>query len=317
MSSGRRLLVAGRDGLPARAIRSYVRHFANDAWRIVDSSGVDFSCRGDVERLFAREKPEFVIVTGGRAGGIALNTRCPADLMRDNLATVLAVLEVAVRFRVSKLLYLASSCVYPPSAPVPFRVESLWCGPLEPTSSAYAMARLCGMEMCRAYRRQFGAPFISAIPADLFGPEDDFDSEDSHVVAGLMRRMHAAKERGEPRLVVWGSGQPRRELLFSHDFAAACLLALEKYDDEPPLNVGGGTEISIADLAKLIQEITQYPGEILFDPSRPDGAPRKVLDSSVLDSLGWRPSTPLREALARTDQALQNGPREGSLAATV
>lgn len=258
-----------------------------------------------VEAFFARTGPEYVFVAAGRSGGIGANQKNPANLMLDNLLTECHLIHSAHRHGARKLLYLASSCCYPKLCPQPMRVESLLDGPLEPTSEAYALAKIAGIKLCQAYRAQHDAPFVSAIPADAFGPGDDFSAEDSHVVAALVRKIHEAKLRGAESVELWGTGTPRRELLYAEDLAEACLLVMREYDGIEPINIGSGSDLSIRELAELIQDVVGYRGSLRFDPSRPDGMPFKALDSSPLRAMGWRPRTAPRAALAATYEAFQ------------
>lgn len=260
----------------------------------------DLTCPFETEEYFSRTAPEYVFLAGGRSGGIRANEKHPADLMRHNLLVECHVVHAAMRFGVRKLLYLASSCSYPRHCPQPMRVESLMTGPLEPTNEPYALAKLAGIALCQAYRRQYGADFISGIPANIFGPGDDFDPEDSHVIPALIRKMHAAKIDGLPSVDLWGTGTPRREFLFSEDLAEACIVLMGAYDRPAPINIGGGTDVSIRQVAEEIRSIVGYEGELRFDPAKPDGMPLKGLDATELVSLGWRPKTPLRDALAAT-----------------
>lgn len=253
-----------------------------------------------LSKFFASFRPEYVIVAGGESGGIGLNQRHPARLMRDNLGIALAVMQAAYVKGVDKLLYLGSSCGYPRECPQPMKEEYLFTGPVEPTSAAYAYAKLAGVQLCQAYRREFGAPFVSAIPANEFGPGDSFDPENAHVVSALIQRMHEAKESGAGSVDVWGSGEPVRDFVFSEDLAEALLLILDRYDDDQPINVGSGEGHTIRELAEAIRDVVGFEGELVFDTSKPDGMPRKVLDSSKVRALGWRPRTPLREAIAKT-----------------
>jgi GDP-L-fucose synthase len=253
-----------------------------------------------VDAFFGGERPAYVFVAAGRTGGIGANRARPAELMRDNLEVASHVLESAHRHGVRRLLYLASSCSYPRECPQPMSPESLLSGSLEPTSEAYGVAKLAGIALCRAYRDEYGDDFVAAIPAASFGPGDEFGPEDSHVVAALLRRMHEARRDGAPAVTVWGTGKALREFIYVDDLADACVHVMERYPGEGPVNLGGGDEVSIRELAGLVREVTGYRGELRFDAERPDGAPRKVLDSSVLLGLGWRPRTGLREGLERT-----------------
>jgi len=260
----------------------------------------DFTDARAVEEAFATLAPDYVFVTAGRSGGIGLNRREPAGLMRDNLLVVSHVLESARRHHVRKLLYLAGSCAYPRACPQPMREEALMTGPLEPTSAPYALAKLAGLVLCGAYRTQYGSPFVAAIAGDSFGPGDELDPEDSHVVAALMGKMHRARCAEAPSVEVWGTGAARRDFIFVDDLAEACLCVMEHDDDLGPINLGGGGELSIAELAALIRDVVGYRGELRFDRARPDGAPLKTLDGRRLAALGWQRRTPMREALERT-----------------
>ena len=260
----------------------------------------DYTDRAAVRKFFAAERPEYVFVAGGRAGGIAANQKRPAELMYDNLCQGTNVIAAAQEFKVRKLLYLAGSCCYPGQCRQPMREQDLWTGPLEPTNEAYATAKLAGIMMCLAYRRQYGAPFVSAIPANYFGPGDDFSPEDSHVIGGLIRRMHQAVRRGDRSVTIWGTGRPRREFIFVDDLAEACLKVMDLYDDDPPINIGAGGDMSIVELAGAIKAVTGFGGEIVFDTSKPDGMMVKSLDTSRLQKLGWKAESDFRTGLAAT-----------------
>lgn len=262
----------------------------------------DLADRRSVDLFFDRARPDYVFVVAGRTAGIAGNQRFPADLMIDNLLIAAHVIPAAHRTRVRKLLYLASSCTYPKFAPQPLQVSSLWGGPLEPTSDAYAAAKLAGMKLCDAYRRQHDARFITAISADVYGPEDDFTPENSHVVGALIRRIHETREAGAASVEVWGSGTPRREFIYVDDLADACLFVMRHYEDAEPINLGSRRDISIAELADTVKSVVGYRGEVLFDRTKPDGMPFKGLDSSPLAAMGWRPQWDLRRGLESTYQ---------------
>lgn len=255
---------------------------------------------GQVDGFFDRTAPEYVFVAAGKSGGILANQKYPGELIVDNLLTACHIIDSSYRHKVKKLLYLASSCSYPRDCPQPMAVRSLLTGPLEHTSEAYAVAKIAGIKLCQAYRQQYGANFISAIPADVFGPGEDFDTEDSHVVAALMRKMHEAKLLGVQSVEIWGTGTPKRDFIFAGDTADACILLMRQYDDLEPVNIGSGAGVSVGELARLIKEVVGYSGELRFNTSKPDGAPMKVLDSSVLTNLGWQPTTSLRTALSAT-----------------
>lgn len=299
MDRSAKIYVVDNDGLVGRAIFAELKRAGyedllgeHDCPRISDASEVD--------EYFARNRPSHVFLIGGRTGGITANQRYPADLMRDNLLVNCHVIESAHRHDVQKLLYLASSCVYPKFAEQPMKVEYLTTGKLEPTNEPYALAKLAGLFLCQAYRQQFRKQIITAIPANVFGPGDDFSLEDSHVIGALMRRMHDAKIRREPRVAVWGSGLPRREFIFSQDLADACLFLMDAYDGEEPINIGVGCDWSIKEIAELIRDVVGYTGELIFDRSKPDGMPAKLLDSSCLAQMGWQPRTSIRKGLMLT-----------------
>ncbi|MDA1184652.1 MAG: GDP-L-fucose synthase [Acidobacteria bacterium] len=265
-----------------------------------DDNDADLRDPARLDSLFAAARPRQVIVVAGKEAGIAGNQKQPADLMLDSLMVAATVIPTAWRHGVEKLLYLASSCTYPKRAPQPLSVESLWTGPVEPTSKAYAVAKLAGMQLCDAYRLQHGTGFISAIKADTFGPGDDFSLDNSHVVSAVMRRMHEAKLSGNPVLEIWGTGEPRREFIYVDDLADAIVFLMKNYDDPQPINIGTGVTTSIRELAELLRNVTGYQGTLRFDSNRPDGMPLKGLNSAPLRTLGWAPTWELTAALAST-----------------
>lgn len=291
------VFVAGSDTMVGRAL---VRQFTAGAG--VEPVGLgreepDLRDPTAVDRFFAAARPDQVFVVAGRQAGIAGNQAHPADLMIDSLRIATSVIPAAARHGTKKLLYLASSCTYPKAAPQPFQPGALWTGPVEPTSAAYAVAKLAGMTLVGAYRRQHRLAFISAIGADAYGPDDDFSPEHSHVVGALIRRMHEARESGAPVVDIWGTGTPRREFIYVDDLADACRFAMGVYDDAAPINLGTGVTTSIGELARMVREVVGYRGELRFDTSRPDGMPLKGLDSGVLHALGWRPRWRLEAGL--------------------
>jgi GDP-L-fucose synthase len=298
-----RIYVAGARTLVGAALLRQLRRQGYDPIAAVAGAEPDLTRPGEVHDFFRRFRPEYVFVAAGKTGGIAANQRYPAELIRDNLLVATSVIEAAHRYGVEKLLYLASSCSYPKHCPQPMRVEHLMTGPLEPTNAAYATAKLAGLQLCLAYRQQYGAPFVVGIPANPFGPGDDFHPEDGHVIGALLRRMHAAKEDGLPAVTIWGSGTPRRDFIYADDLADACLFVMDHHDRPEPINLAAGTDVSIRELAELVRDVVGYDGDLEFDRSRPDGMPVKVLDGTPLARLGWRPATPLRDALAATYQA--------------
>jgi GDP-L-fucose synthase len=253
-----------------------------------------------VQEFFAKERPAAVILAAGRVGGIHANNTQPAQFIHDNLLIQDNVIDAAHRFGVAKLVFLGSSCIYPKLAPQPIKEEYLLTGPLEPTNEWYAIAKIAGLKMCQAYRREYGFNAISVMPTNLYGPGDNFDLENSHVLPALMRRFHEAKQRHDAELVVWGTGTPRREFLHVDDLADAVLHLLETDDGEPIVNIGWGEDVTIRELATLVAEVVGFEGRVTFDPSKPDGTPRKLLDTSRLTSLGWRPKIRLREGLEQT-----------------
>jgi len=290
------LFVAGGETLIGAAI---LRELSRGGYTgvIPASSGPNLCDRREVDAFFNDYRPEYVFVAAGKSGGILANTRYPAELMLDNLLSAANVIHSAHTHRVKKLLYLASSCSYPKAAPQPLRPESLMTGPLEPTNAAYATAKLAGIALCEAYRAQYGDDFIAGIPANAFGPGDDFSEENSHVVGGLIRRMHAAKVAGAPAVTIWGTGEPRREFVFADDIAQACIHVMKTYTGDAPINLGSGENVSIRELAELVRDVVGYAGELRFDTGKPDGMPLKTLDSSALRALGWNDAPPLRDAL--------------------
>ncbi len=295
-----RIYVAGGDTLIGTALRECLRTARYTRLVGEPPNEPDLTYPNTVTDFFASEKPEYVFVAAGASGGILANRTYPALLMRDNLLSITHILHAAYCSGVTKLLYLASSCSYPRLAPQPLRVESLMTGPLESTSEAYALAKLAGLKLCQAYRQQYGSPFITAIPANVFGPHDDFSAEDSHVIPALIRKIHMAHASGQNEVRVWGTGRPRREFIYSRDLADACLFIMNNYDAAEPINVGSGIDRSISDVAHTIAEVVGYHGWLRGDTKLPDGMTIKVLDSTPLKELGWRRSTFFRNALVET-----------------
>lgn len=295
-----KIFVAGHGGLAGGAI-----------WRLLQARGhsnvvgrrsreLDLRDRDATFAFFRAERPEYVIAAAARAGGIVANSTKPAELLSDNLRIQINLLDAAHDADVERFVYLGSSRAYPQDAPQPISESELLTGPLEPNLEAYGIGKIAGVVHVQALRKQFGRRYISAMLPNLFGPGDNFAIPGAHVVPMLLRRMHEARERGDEQFVVYGTGRPRRELLYSDDLAEACLVLLERYDDAAPINVGTGSETSIDDLVRLIADVVGYEGEFVHDTTKPDGAMSKLLDSSRINALGWRPRVSLREAIART-----------------
>jgi len=305
----KRVYVAGHTGMVGSAI---VRRLGSESCEIVTPERRDLDLRRceQVDRWMAEAKPDAVFLAAGKVGGIHANSTYPADFIADNLAIALNVIRGAYETSVQKLLFLGSSCIFPRLAPQPISEDMLLTGPLEPTNEWYAIAKIAGIKLCEAYRMQHGADFISVMPTNLYGPGDNYHPQDSHVPAALISRFHAAKLAGEPHVLVWGTGTPQREFLAVDDLADACVFVMKNYSDVGFLNVGSGQEITIADFARLVAEVVGYRGQIVFDPSRPDGMPRKLLDISKLTALGWRAKTSLPDGLRQTyaDFLLRNAP---------
>ncbi len=299
-----RIFVAGADTLIGTAL---VRELSRQGYnRLVghQADAPDLTNAAAVDAFFAQTRPDYVFLSAGKSGGIGANQNYPAELMLNNLLVASHIIPSAHRHGVRKLLYLASSCIYPRHCPQPMSVASLMTGPMEPTSEAYATAKLAGIRLCHAYRRQYGARFISAIPADVFGPGGKFDPENAHVVPALLVKMHDAKKRGLGHIELWGTGRPRREFIFADDVADAALFVMRTYNEAEPINIGSGTDMSIREAAEAIRRVVGYEGELRFDTSKPDGAPLKRLDSSRLLAMGWRPATSFESGLQATYRSL-------------
>lgn len=261
---------------------------------------LDLTNQADAARFFSEHRPEYVFLGAAKVGGILANNTHPAEFLRDNIAIQTNVIDAAYRHGTRKLLFLGSSCIYPKHAPQPMSEDCLLTGPLEPTNEWYAIAKIAGLKMCQAYRRQYGFNAISAMPTNLYGPGDNFNLKSSHVLPALVRKFHEAKEQTLPAVEIWGTGTPRREFLHVDDFADACLFLMQRYDDEKWINVGCGGDITIAELAVMIARIVGYAGLLRFDSTRPDGAPRKKLDTQRLMSLGWIPRIDLETGIRQT-----------------
>ena len=296
---GRRVFVAGHRGMVGSAI---VRRLADVDCEVltVGHDRLDLLRQDDTAAYLRAAKPDAVIVAAAKVGGIAANSAFPADFIYQNLMIATNVIDAAFRAGVAKLLFLGSSCIYPRLARQPMAEEELLSGPLEPTNEFYAIAKIAAIKLCAAYRRQYGADFISVMPTNVYGLGDNYHPQDSHVIAGLMRRLHEAKQSASPTVAVWGTGTPQREFIFADDLADACIFVMENYSAEAHLNIGSGEEITTAALASLIADVVGYRGKLVFDASRPDGTPRKLLDVAKLNALGWTSRTPLRAGLERS-----------------
>ena len=313
-----KIYIAGHRGLVGsalvRALRA--RGFANLLLRT--HAELDLTDQAAVEAFFAAEKPDYVFLAAARVGGIHANNEYPAEFIRDNLAIQTNVIHAAWRAGVGRLLFLGSSCIYPRDCPQPIREDYLLTGPLEATNRPYALAKIAGIEMCWSYNRQYGTKFLAVMPTNLYGPGDNYDLETSHVIPALIRKFHEAKRRGDKQVIVWGSGTPRREFLYSDDMAEACLFLMNLPDEQfasvlnpqpsaPPLiNIGVGHDLTIRELAETVKTVVGFAGEIVLDPTKPDGTPRKLLDVSRLQALGWQAGTSLEEGLRRAYEDFQD-----------
>ncbi len=294
------IFIAGHRGLVGSAIHRRLTTAGFTRLLTRSRAELDLTERAAVDDFFAREKPACVILAAARVGGIKRNKEEPVEFLLQNLQIQNNVIRAAYENGARKLLFLGSSCIYPKLAPQPMPESALLGGPLEPTNEAYAIAKIAGITLCQSYQREYGANFISAMPTNLYGPNDNFDLANSHVLPALLRKAHQAKEAGAKEIVVWGSGRPRREFLHVDDLASACLFLLQHYDSPEIINVGTGKDLTIRELAEMICEVVGFEGELTFDPTHPDGTPRKLLDVSKMESLGWEPAIPLRAGIVET-----------------
>jgi GDP-L-fucose synthase len=300
MNRDARIFVAGHRGLVGSALVRRLQSAGFDNLLTRSRGELDLTDRAAVDDFFQTERPEYVFAAAAKVGGILANNTYPADFIRDNLAIALNLIDAAHHVRVRKLLFLSSSCVYPKFAPQPMKEEHLLTGALEPTNEPYAIAKIAGMKLCESYHRQYQDAFFSALPTNLYGPNDNFDLQTSHVLPALIRKFHDAKERGEANVTLWGTGTPRREFLHVDDLADACVFLMERYDRPEPINIGVGEDVSISELANIVADVVGFTGSVVYDDSKPDGTPRKLLDVSKLASLGWRASIDLRDGIAAT-----------------
>jgi GDP-L-fucose synthase len=311
MERDSKIYVAGHTGLVGSAIlrRLHSQDYNNLILRTHQE--LDLEIQKDVNEFFQREKPEYVFLAAARVGGIYANSTYPADFIYNNLIIEANVIHAAYKYGVKKLLFLGSSCIYPRLAPQPIKEEYLLTGELEPTNEPYAIAKIAGIKLCQSYNRQYGTNFISVIPTNLYGPKDNYDLMDSHVLPALIRRFHEAKEKGLPFVEVWGTGSPRREFLYSDDLGEACVFLMNLEEKVltsvlntqiPIINIGTGEDITIRDLTQIVAEVVCYKGEIRWDTAKPDGTPQKLLDVSLLHSLGWKHKTSLKDGIRLTYQ---------------
>ena len=297
--SGRRVYVAGHRGMVGSAC---VRRLQRENCEIVvaDRSRVDLMNQSAVDTYMSDIRPDIVIVAAARVGGIMANDTFPASFLYDNIMIEANLIQAAWRVGVTKLLFLGSSCIYPRDAAQPITEDALLTGPLEPTNEWYAIAKIAGIKLCQAYRRQYGCDFISAMPCNLYGPNDNFNPEGSHVIPGMMRRFHEAKQRNADSVVCWGSGRPRREFLHVDDLADSCVFLLQRYSAEGHVNVGTGGDISVAELAAAMQDVTGFSGRVEWDRGKPDGTLLKRMDTQLINNMGWHPRIPFNRGLADT-----------------
>jgi GDP-L-fucose synthase len=303
MNPSSKIYIAGHTGLVGSAI---LRMFQSQGYNnliLRTHQELDLEIQKDVNEFFDRERPEYVFLAAAKVGGIYANNTFLADFIYNNLIIQVNVIHAAYKFGVKKLLFLGSSCIYPRLAPQPMKEEYLLTGPLEPTNEPYAVAKIAGIKMCQAYNRQYGTNFVSVMPTNLYGPNDNYDLMDSHVLPALIRRFHEAKIQELPFVEVWGTGTPRREFMYSLDMAEACIFLMENYNSGEIINIGTGEDITIRELAALISEVIGYKGEIRWDNTKPDGTPQKLLDVSRLHSMGWKHKTSLKDGLRLTYQA--------------
>ncbi len=294
--AGKRVFLAGHRGMAGGAI---ARRLAREGCEVLTMSRSELDLRDQAatQAFMASARPDLVFLCAGTVGGILANDRYPADFIYDNIMIATNVIHAAHLSGVAKLLYLGSSCIYPKHAAQPMSEDMLLTGPLEPTNEWYAVAKIAGIKMCDAYRRQYGSDFVSIMPTNLFGPGDNYHPEHGHVAAALIRRFHEAKQEGAPSVTIWGTGTPKREFLYADDLADACLFVMRNWSGPGFLNVGSGEDIAVGDFARAVADTVGYRGDLVFDASRPDGTPRKLLDVSRLDRLGWHATTSLRDGL--------------------
>ena len=297
MRGSDKIYVAGHNGLVGSAIVRALNAGGFNNLVLRSSKELDLRNQAAVDTFFKEEKPQFVFMAAAKVGGIVANNTYRADFLYDNLMIVSNVVHAAYNNNVTKLLFLGSSCIYPKLAPQPLKEEYLLTGPLEHTNEPYAIAKIAGIKLCESYRDQYGANFISVMPTNLYGLNDNYHPENSHVLPALIRKFHEAKESGASEVSIWGSGTPKREFLFADDLAEACLYLMENYNEKEIINIGCGDDVSIKELAETVKEVTGFSGNLIYDTSKPDGTPRKLMDVAKIHALGWRHKTPLKEGM--------------------
>jgi len=295
-----KIYIAGHRGLVGSALVRKLTEMGYMNLIARTHAELDLTRQRDVEDFFDKERPEYVFLAAARVGGILANSTYPADFIYSNIVVQSNVIHSSYLFGVKKLLFLGSSCIYPRDCPQPMKEEYLLSGYLEPTNEPYAVAKIAGIKMCQSYNRQYGTNYISVMPTNLYGPNDNFDLQNAHVLPALIRKFHEAKVADQKEVVVWGTGSPRREFLYIEDLADACVFFMNNYNSSEIINIGVGKDISIRELALMVKEIVDYNGELVFDTSKPDGTPRKLLDVSKLSSLGWKAKTSLEEGIKKT-----------------
>jgi GDP-L-fucose synthase len=308
MEKEAKIFVAGYQGLVGSAITRALKAAGYKNLLVRTLEELDLRDQIAVTTFFVNERPDYILLAAARVGGIWANNNFPAEFIYDNLMIQNNIIHQAYLHKVKKLLFLGSSCIYPKFCPQPMKEEYLLDGKLELTNKAYAVAKIAGIEMCQTYRRQYGANFIALMPTNLYGPGDNFDLQDSHVIPALMRKCHEGKIKGAGEVTVWGTGSPRREFLYVDDLADACVFLMNNYDDPEIINVGTGEDLAIKEIAQFIAEVVGFSGRLVFDPQYPDGTPRKLLDISRLSGMGWRARTPLRDGLSKTYEWFLSSP---------
>ncbi|HPE85184.1 MAG TPA: GDP-L-fucose synthase [Chlamydiales bacterium] len=306
MEQDAKIYVAGHRGMVGSAIMRKLQKEGYHNIITTTSTELDLRNQQDVLKFFQVQKPAYVFLAAAKVGGILANDTYPAEFIRDNLSIELNVIDAAYKSGVKKLLLLGSSCIYPRMCPQPMKEDHLLTGTLEPTNEWYALAKICGVKLCQAYNRQYGTRFISCMPTNLYGPGDNYHLQNSHVLPALIRKFDDAKNTGAQKVHVWGTGQVKREFLHVDDLADACLFLMDNYEGDAPINVGWGKDISISNLAKLVQEAIGFDGQITYDISKPDGTPQKLLDTTLINSLGWHPQITLQEGLRQTIESYRD-----------